>query len=104
MNLLDSIILIVVVSAVVGGYRLGFLARAASWAGLLLGLIVGARFLPSVIDAMRNTTPSNRLLIAVGILVGAAFLGQALGLLLGAAVQKAIPLGPLRVADRVAGG
>jgi S1-C subfamily serine protease len=102
-NLLDLIIVVVAISAIVGGYRLGFLARAASWAGLVIGLILGARFLPQVVDALRNTTPSNRLLIAVAILVGAAFLGQALGLLAGAAVQRVIPLGPLRTADRVAG-
>jgi S1-C subfamily serine protease len=103
LNVLDIIIVVVVVTAVIGGYRLGFLARAASWAGLALGLILGARFLPNVIDALRDTTASNRLLIAVGILIGAAFLGQALGLLLGAAIQKALPVGPLRVADRLAG-
>ena len=103
MNLLDLIIVVVAVTAVVGGYRLGFLARAASWAGLVLGLVVGARFLPQVVDALRGSTPSNRLLVPVGILIGAAFLGQALGLLLGAAVQRVIPIGPLRTADRVAG-
>jgi S1-C subfamily serine protease len=102
-NLLDLIIVTVAVVAVLGGYRLGLLARAASWAGLALGLVVGARLLPQVVDALRNATPSNRLLVAVGMLVGAAFIGQALGLLVGGAVQKVIPLGPLRTADRVAG-
>ena len=48
MSWLDLIIVGLAVLAAVGGYRLGFLARASSWIGLGLGLYVAARILPPV--------------------------------------------------------
>lgn len=49
MNLLDAVLVLAAVAAAVGGYRLGFFARAASWAGLALGVVAGARLLPAVL-------------------------------------------------------
>jgi S1-C subfamily serine protease len=102
-NQLDLLILIMVVSAVVGGYRLGFLARATSWIGLVVGLLVASYFLPKIVDSLRGYEPSSRFLIAAGIFLGAAFLGQALGLLLGANLHRSLPGGRLRQLDRGAG-
>ena len=69
----------VVITSMVGGYRLGLVARALSWAGMGIGIAVAARFLPDVIAAVQGPDPSARLLLAVGVLLGGAFLGQALG-------------------------
>lgn len=103
MNQLDLLLVILMVSAVVGGYRLGFLARATSWIGLVIGLLMASYFLPKIVDSLRGYEPSSRFLIAAGIFLGAAFLGQALGLVLGANLHRALPLGPLRQLDRGAG-
>lgn len=103
MNLLDVVILVACVSAVIGGYRLGFVARAASWVGMAAGLFLAARFLPNVIDAIQPHDPRSRLLLAVGILLGGAFVGQAIGLVAGTQLHRVIPLGPLRVMDRTVG-
>jgi S1-C subfamily serine protease len=103
MNLLDLVIIVACISAVVGGYRLGFVARAASWVGMAAGLFLAARFLPNVIDAINSGDPRSRLLLAVAILLGGAFVGQALGLVAGTQLHRVIPLGPLRVVDRSVG-
>ena len=104
MNTLDLIILAVAASAIVGGWRLGLLARATSWLGLALGLFVAARLLPSIARAFEGSDPTSRLLVVAGLLVAGAFLGQALGLLVGAQVHRVLPPGPLRMVDRSLGG
>ena len=103
MNLLDGIILVALAGAVIGGYRLGFLARVTSWIGLGLGLYVAARFLPSAVGLIGESGSTNRLLLAAVVLVGGAFIGQALGIVAGSKLRMALPLGPLRTADRGVG-
>ena len=99
------VVVLVAVTAAIGGYRLGLLARAVSWLGMAGGLIVAARLLPGIIrlERVQNADPVSRLLLATVVLLGGAFLGQALGLVLGARLHGTIPLGPLRLTDRVAG-
>ena len=103
MNWLDLVILLVAAAAALGGYRLGFVARVVSWIGLGLGLYIGARFLPELLNAFDLAQPGQRLITAAGVLVGSAFLGQAAGLLVGGHLHAAIPLGPLRTVDRTVG-
>jgi S1-C subfamily serine protease len=93
LNVLDLVIAVLVVSAAVGGFRLGFVARALSWAGMAIGLVVTARFLPDIIDAFNGPDPTGRLLVAIGVLLGGAFIGQALGLLAGSKVHLVLPRG-----------
>jgi S1-C subfamily serine protease len=102
-NTLDLLIVVFVVSAVVGGYRLGFLARALSWLGMALGLFLAARLLPTVIDRVQGADPTGRLLVATLVLLGGAFLGQAVGMVLGGRLHTFIPIGPIRSADRLVG-
>jgi S1-C subfamily serine protease len=101
-NLLDVVLLALMVAAAVGGYRLGFLARALSWAGMGLGIVLAAHFLPSVLRHFENGQPSGKLMIAIGVLLGGAFVGQALGLVIGAQLHTVLPAGG-RPLDRVAG-
>jgi S1-C subfamily serine protease len=102
-NLFDLVIVVLAVLAAVGGYRLGFLARVVSWIGLGLGLYVAARFLPAVLDALDFSQPDQRLLTAALVLIGGAFVGQALGLIVGGRLHGVLPLGPVRTVDRVVG-
>ncbi len=93
------------VSAAVGGYRMGFLARVASWVGLAAGIYAAARLSPAVLDLYRSGTPASRLLLALGVFVVLSTAGASLGALAGASVRRLIPLGTgLRAADRAAGG
>lgn len=103
--LLDLLIVLSVASAVVGGYRLGFLARVTSWAGLALGIVLGVIFLPDVATYFNDAEQGVRLLAAVAFLLAAGMLGQGLGLALGAALHASLKVGPgFRQYDRAAGG
>jgi S1-C subfamily serine protease len=102
-NLLDLVIVVALGSAALGGYRLGFVARAASWVGLGLGIYLAVRFLPTIVRAFNDQDPSSKLLVALLVLVGGAFAGQALGLLAGSALRRFVPLGPVRALDSAVG-
>ncbi len=95
MNFFDLFVATMVVAGVAGGYRLGFLARALSWAGLAVGLLVTIRFLPDLVRLVplpaEGSDASARLLVAIGVLLIGAFLGQGLGLLIGTQAHLAIP-------------
>jgi S1-C subfamily serine protease len=102
--ILDLIILATAAAAAYGGYRLGFVSRIFSWAGLALGALVADRFLPEVIGFFSSSDPEIRLIAAISFLVGASMLGQGLGLALGSLLRAALPLGVgIRQGDRVAG-
>jgi S1-C subfamily serine protease len=93
LNVLDLVIIVLAVSAAIGGFRLGFVARALSWAGMAIGLVVTARFLPDIVETFDGPDPTGRLLVAIGVLLGGAFIGQALGLLVGSKVHLVLPPG-----------
>jgi S1-C subfamily serine protease len=103
MDTLDLVVIAIAVVAAVGGYRLGFVGRATSWLGLALGFYVAVRLLPTVIVDLATASPGTQLAVAVLILVGGAVIGQALGLLVGSRLHRALPLGPVRQVDRVVG-
>jgi len=79
------------VSAGLGGYRIGLVTRALSWFFMAIGIVVTARFLPDIIEVVNGPDPRGRLLIAIGVLLFGAFLGQAVGLLLGTRLHPVIP-------------
>jgi len=102
-NALDLFIILAGATAAFGGYRLGFVARAASWLGLAIGLFVSARLLPTIIDWLEDIDQVQLLFVAAAVLIAGAFLGQAAGLLIGARLHLRLPVGGARQADRVAG-
>lgn len=103
MNLLDLLVLTSAAAAAFGGYRLGFVARAASWVGLAIGLTVAMRFLPSAVRTFEGPDPSTKLFIAAGVLLLGGFVGQGLGLLAGSSLRRFVPHGPLRALDSSVG-
>lgn len=105
MSLLDALIALSLASAIVGGYRLGFMARVTSWAGLGLGLAVGVVFLDDVARYFEDAEKGVALLAAAAFLLAAGMLGQGIGLALGAALHASLRVGPgFRQYDRAAGG
>ena len=104
MNLLDVGLVVAAVAAAVGGYRLGFVARVASWAGLAVGVVLAVRFTPSLLERVQGTEPAIRFLISLsGVMVG-AILGGAIGQIAGYRLRSLLPIGSgLRTLDRVAG-
>jgi len=102
-NTLDYIIIALAIGAAIWGYRLGLVARATSWAGMLIGLLLAARIVEPVAKAMEGAEPVRVLLTATGLLIGGAFLGQAVGLLLGAHLNRTIPEGRTQQVDKAGG-
>ena len=103
MNLLDLLLIVAIVFAALGGYRAGFLARAATWVGVVVGFYGALRLLPLVLSSFELPTASGRLLVAVSVLVIGTFLGQAAGLVLGHRMRGVLPRGRARTADRIVG-
>ena len=103
MNLLDLLLGAALVSAVVGGYRVGLVARVASWVGALGGFVLALRLLPAVLRRFDGIVPTTRLLLTLGFLLAGAALGGALGEVVGSALRRAVPA-PARILDRLGGG
>jgi S1-C subfamily serine protease len=92
------------VFAAVCGYRLGFVARALSWAGLAAALVVAIRLIPDLMTALASATPRGRLLAVLAFVVGLCLLGQALGLAVGALAHSRLSSAKVvQRSDRVAG-
>lgn len=103
MNSLDLVILAAAIMAGFGGYRLGFLGRVASWLGLALGFYVAVRLLPRIAVDIHSASPGTIVVVGVIVIVAGAAIGQALGLIAGSRLHRALPIGPARQADRVIG-
>ncbi len=102
-QVVDLVIVGVAALAALGGYRIGFLGRVVSWVGLAAGLYIAARLLPTVFRHLRNSSPSTLVVVAVGMLIGGAVVGQAVGLVVGGKLHHVLPIGPLRTLDRLVG-
>ena len=103
MNGLDFAVLGVAIMAGLGGYRLGFLGRVASWLGLAAGFYLAVRLLPRIAVAIHSASPGTIVVVGVVVLVAGAAVGQAIGMIAGAKLHRALPLGPARQADRAIG-
>jgi S1-C subfamily serine protease len=104
LNLFDTIFLVVLAGAVVGGYRAGFVTRAASWVGLGLGVAAAVMVAPTVLRAVGDAIdPQFRAMVTVGLFLVLASLGATLGEVVGVTVRRLIPFGPARAVDRAVG-
>lgn len=104
MNILDLAIVAGIAFAAVCGYRLGFVARALSWAGLAAALVVAIRLIPDLMTALAGATPRGRLLAVLAFVLGLGLLGQALGLAVGALAHARLSsTNAVQRSDRVAG-
>ena len=105
MNLLDLVIVLLLVSAIGGGWRLGLVVGATSWILLVQGLVVATLVLPPVVTTVGGKDPGLRLLVGILLFVGAGVAGQQAGLAMGRRYRRALLAadGPSPRWDRVAG-
>ena len=85
-TLIDLVILIAVVFAVSSGYRRGFWLSLAQYAGLVLGVVIGAALAPILMDAI-NLGSSVRSLGAVLILIVMGVIGSSVGYWVGEPIR-----------------
>lgn len=103
MDAFDLVILAVIVFAMAGGYSLGFLGRVVSWLGMAAGVYLAVRILPTVLTRLTTASATTLLIVSVVILVAGGMIGQAIGLMAGSQLHRVLPLGPLRLVDRIVG-
>ncbi len=105
MNFLDLVVVAVAAGAGWVGYRMGFVRRATSWAGLAAGLVIGVLLVTDVADALRGSPPRTRLLASLAFVIVVAGVAQAVAAALGGALSARLGKGSgaLRQGDRVAG-
>lgn len=103
MNLLDLIILAVLVSAVIGGYRIGFVVGSTAWLLLAQGLVAATLVLPAIDDAIGPANPGTALVVEVSLFFAAGFGGLYLGRWMGRAFRSVLVPVEAAETDRRAG-
>lgn len=104
MSLFDLVVAAIAVTAVIGGYRLGFVTRVLSWVGLAVGLFVSIRLLPWIIDQAGRDNHALVVVISVGFVFTGSLLGQAVGLFAGSRMRPVRRDGAAAHVDGALGG
>lgn len=103
MNPFDLLAILVVVAALLLGFRSGALPQV----GGLLGAIGGGALLivalPLIIEPLMGLEPQIRPIVVLGVLLAAVGLGESIGSAVGRALARNLGTGVLGAADRVAG-
>jgi len=86
-TVIDLIILIAIGFAIGSGYRRGFWLSLAQYAGLVVGVIVGAALAPVLMDALQISASTARSLGAVLILIVLGAIGSSLGYWVGEPIR-----------------
>jgi len=86
-TLVDLVILIAIVFAVSSGYRRGFWLSLAQYAGLVLGVVIGAALAPVLMDFFNITSSSIQSLGAVLILIVLGAIGSSAGYWVGEPIR-----------------
>ena len=60
MQLIDWMILLGCLSAAIGGYRIGFVARVASWVGIVGGVTAAVWLLPTILRNASGISEASR--------------------------------------------
>lgn len=104
MTVLDVLLAFLLLSTVIGGFRLGLLARLGSWIGLLAGFVVGIRYGPTIADQLSEGGGTlMRFGLTVLAVLGPAIIGQAIGVQIGLGLRRVVPPGPPRILDHLGG-
>src|SRR2546430_11270156 len=86
------------------GYRLGFVARVVSWAGLAIGIVLAVAFVDDVTGLLSSQASQTKLFVALAFFLLLATGGQAAGYAAGIALRSRLPSREgLHHSDRVGG-
>jgi S1-C subfamily serine protease len=104
MNVIDLALIILAVVAIIGGMRVGFVARIAGWVGLGLGVAAATWTVPRVLDLIRGAEAGLRLAVGLFVLAVTVAIVASLFQAVGSRAKRSIAASPLSGIDRVAGG
>jgi S1-C subfamily serine protease len=103
-NALDFVVLAAMIAAGYFGYRLGFVARVVSWAGLAIGIVLAVAFVDDVTGLVSAQASQTKLFVALAFFLLLATGGQAAGYAAGIALRSRLPSREgLHESDRVGG-
>jgi S1-C subfamily serine protease len=101
MNSLDVIIVLVLVAYAISGYVQGFVVNIVATVGLLVGGLLAVAIVPKILSGRTPTLGTS--LLALGLVVGAAAIGQGIGTYVGTDLRNGLRWRPLRWVDAVGG-
>ncbi len=91
MNVLDLVVVAAMIAAGYFGYRLGFVTRVVSWAGLALGIVLAVAFVDDVMGLLSSQSSQVKLFVALLFFLVLASAGQAVGYAAGLALRRRLP-------------
>jgi S1-C subfamily serine protease len=101
---LDLVLVVIVVSGAIRGLREGLVARAARVAGLIIGLVLAGRTVPSALALLDGYGLSARVFVAV-LTFGATITLTTVAVEIASAPIRALArIGPVSIVDRALGG
>lgn len=103
MNLLDVVLLVLLALAILGGLRVGFVARIASWLGLAAGVVLATWTVPYTLDLVEGGQPPLRFGAALIVLLVTVTVTTTLFQALGQRARRSIGASPLSRLDHAAG-
>jgi uncharacterized membrane protein required for colicin V production len=103
-NPLDLIAVLLVVLAILLGFRSGALPQVGGLLGAIGGAAIAIAALPLVSEPLERVDPGVRPLLVLGGLVLAVIVGESIGSAVGRTIARALGTGVIGAADRVAGG
>ena len=101
MNSLDLVLIVIVVAYAISGYVQGFVVNLFATVGLLAGGLLAIAVVPRIMSDANQALGSS--LLALGLVIGAAAIGQAIGTVVGSALRTGLRWQPLRSLDAVGG-
>ena len=104
MNPLDAVAIVLVVLAVLLGYRSGALPQVGGLLGAIGGGAIVVLSLPLLVEPLDNVSAALRPYVVLTGLLLAVGVGESLGSAIGRAIARSLGGGVLGAADRVAGG
>jgi S1-C subfamily serine protease len=103
-NAFDLFLVLALVVAVLGGLRVGLVARAATWIGLAVGILLATRTVPFALSWVDGGEPGVRLLLGLLVLAVTVSVATTLFQSFGLRARHRLARSPLSGIDRAAGG
>jgi len=102
-NVLDLAIVAVLISSVVGGWRIGLFVGATAWILLAQGLVAATLVLPAIDRNLGRDNPGAALMVEALVFISAGFTGLYIGRYMGRVFRRTFLRPGLAAADRRAG-